>query len=184
MKKFTGLFLVFVLMLITGCSFFNNLGVTSSPVSGPQMTVTPGPLPGDSASQPALASKEPIILQGSGGGIIEIEPIPGSYGETFNAAYLTWYVNKNDRSQRFRQAGRLTFDKVLPGEYLLNFRWNTGRWLVETQPPVEGDHRPLNGRARVRFNGGQWHEFTSADTFKTVNHKTGEIHWNLRIFVP
>ncbi|MBD3359141.1 MAG: hypothetical protein GF365_00310 [Candidatus Buchananbacteria bacterium] len=173
------MFFVLVLLSFTGCSFFNNLGVTSAPVSGPQMTVTPGPLAGDSVRPAVSANKSPISLSGSGGGTVEIEPIPDpSYGETFNAAYLTWYANKNDRSQKFRQAGRLTFDKVLPGEYLLNFRWDTGRWVVETQPPVEGEHRPLNGRIRVRFNGGPWHEFTSADTFKTGQY------WNLRLVVP
>ncbi len=98
MKEFIGLFFVLVWLSLAGCFFKNNLGITSAPVSEPQMIVISGPLFGDSASQTALVGNCPVSLQGSGGGTIEIEPIPDSlYGETFNAGYLTWYINKNDR---------------------------------------------------------------------------------------
>lgn len=179
MKKVWLMVLIVGLVSFAGCSIFKSSVLSPSPTSGPAMSVTPGPL-AEASAMPAgpPVNSGPVSLEGSGGGTIEIEPIPGPYGETFNAAYMTWYINERDRFQEFRPAGRLTFRNVAAGEYLLNFRWQTNRWVVETEPVVEAEHRELNGRLRVRLNGGPWHELTSADTIKTGQY------WNLRLVVP
>ena len=180
MKKAWLIVFVLVLTTVCGCSIFNNPTLSSQAQGEPIMSVTPGPLT-ETAPAPALppANTGPIRLEGNGGGVIEIEPIPGSDGSTFNAAYLTWYINESNRFQEFQSAARLTFKNVKPGEYFMNFRWETGRWVVENVPAVEAEHRPLNGRLRVRLNNGPWHEFTAADTVRA-----GGQYWNLCLIVP
>lgn len=180
MKKIWTVACILLLAALCGCSIFNSPTLSSQTQPGdPVMSVTPGPLSEDMpVPAPPPANSGPIVLEGSGGGVIEIEPIPGPEGNTFNAAYMTWYINEGNRFREFRSAARLTLSNVKPGEYFLNFRWDTGRWVVENIPQVAAEHRSLNGRARIRLNNGPWHEFTEADTCKA-----GE-YWNLRLVVP
>ncbi len=161
-----------------------------------QVTEAPAPLPGsttppeseqsvaqETAPQPAPATG-PVSLEGQGGGTIEIQAIPGTWGKAFKAFYITWFSDEGQRFQSFPPLHTLKFNNVAPGEYFVNLQWTTKRWVVETSPPVDADHRALNGRVRIRMNGGPWHEFTSADTSKVVNPATGETYWNLRVVVP
>ena len=202
MKRFATIFCLGIVIALCGCAIRSNTLFPSDsqgePPVDPATVTTPAPVPGATTTAPAppapaspapappapASTAGPIRLEGSGGGLLEIQVIPGPYGSAFTKFYVTWY---NDEARRFRQfqpLHTLRFPNVPPGEYYLNFEWDTGRWVVENIPPVEAEHRPLNGRLRVRLNEGPWHEFTSADTVRVVNPATNESWWNLRLVVP
>ncbi|MBD3359142.1 MAG: hypothetical protein GF365_00315 [Candidatus Buchananbacteria bacterium] len=157
--------------------------VTEAPLPGATTSPESEPVAQQPAPPPASATS-PVRLEGQGGGVIEIQAIPGSWGKAFKAFYITWFSDESQRFQKFQPLHTLKFNNVVPGEYYVNLQWTTKRWVVETVPTVEADHRALNGRVRIRMNGGPWHEFTSADTVKVQNPATGETYWNLRVVVP
>lgn len=200
MKKVTTIFCVIVVMALCSCAIQNKTLFPSEPPPDPASVTTPTPVPGATntpapaptpapattpAPPPAPASTTgPIRLEGSGGGTLEIQVIPGPYGSAFTKFYVTWYDTEERRFRQFTPLQTLEFPGVPPGEYYLNFEWDTGRWVVENIPQVNGEHRPLNGRLKVRLNGGPWHEFTAADTVRVVDPDTNQSWWNLRLVVP
>lgn len=199
MKKLTVIFGMIVVMALCSCAIKSNTLFPSEPNSQEETSVDPAivteaPLPGATTSTQPVAepvtseeaptSTGPIKLEGSGGGTIEIQAIPGTWGKAFIAFYITWFSREDQRFQTFRPLHTLKFNNVAPGDYFINLQWTTKRWVVETIPPVETEHRDLNGRVKIRLNGGPWHEFTSADTVKVVNPATGEAYWNFRVVVP
>jgi hypothetical protein len=158
--------------------------VTEAPLPGATTVAEKEPVAQQSAPPPVSATSGPVRLEGQGGGTIEIQAVPGTWGKAFKAFYITWFSAESKRYQKFQPLHTLKFNNVAPGEYFVNLQWTTSRWVVETIPTVDTEHRALYGRVRIRMNGGKWHEFTSADTFKVVNPDTGETYWNLRVVVP